>query len=571
MNCPNCGNPINGLHCSKCSFDLEQGKLYYVGDSARTQIPKLSRYIWEEKQRTAPAPEPEIDETIESGIIETTETVEPPASEGRKSSVFPNMVMISGFLSALGVRLRSKPSKRRTDVVITSNMVSGRRRHAKRVSIALKITCLLVLLADIVLALLLWSGTDIYQYVPVYSISFIGIFISSFVISVVFIDLIYTETWHWQEIDGELNAGFCRLSELISWLLYIIWLIIPLAFQICGITGWTSGQAFFSQVAIYHTPIFFVYVVFANPMIGYLECSRIHKKYNYSNLHYVLWWIISMGLCILFVMLTLPGPSSHIKTLLSALPHPDGSGTSAVQESEEVMPSVTLEAGDVITLGRYEQDGDLENGAEELSWLVLSVSDGQALVICQMCVDVRPYREDGSGNLWMNSTIRGWLNQDFVNSVFSAGEQSVIYETQLTTKPAYVDENKFVHRYEDSDAEITVDRIFLPEMNDDRTWAKEPKISEYAKDKLSSLCPYDEDDQRTTQWLESHTAFWIRNPLDDGHNLAWSYNIEEARGVYRRGVPDSEVLVCPSMYIGIDAYLKLAEETSDPGGSTAED
>ena len=33
--------------------------------------------------------------------------------------------------------------------------------------------------------------------------------------------------------------------------------------------------------------------------------------------------------------------------------------------------------GSIVTLGRYEQDGDKENGPEEIEWIVLDAKDGR--------------------------------------------------------------------------------------------------------------------------------------------------------------------------------------------------
>ena len=87
--------------------------------------------------------------------------------------------------------------------------------------------------------------------------------------------------------------------------------------------------------------------------------------------------------------------------------------------------------GSVVTLGRYEQDGDKENGPEEIEWVVLDVQDGKALLLSKYGLEAKPYNTEYTDVTWETCTLRAWLNSDFLNKAFSAEEQSAILTTTV--------------------------------------------------------------------------------------------------------------------------------------------
>lgn len=104
----------------------------------------------------------------------------------------------------------------------------------------------------------------------------------------------------------------------------------------------------------------------------------------------------------------------------------------------------TVQVGDIITLGTYEQDGNSNNGNEPIHWQVLAVEDDKALVISEIGLaamsygtpmDVASYTDDGL--YWETSYVRNWLNDDFLNEAFSDEERAGILASEVTTNDAY--------------------------------------------------------------------------------------------------------------------------------------
>ena len=94
--------------------------------------------------------------------------------------------------------------------------------------------------------------------------------------------------------------------------------------------------------------------------------------------------------------------------------------------------------GDTITFGHYEQDNDTSNGPEAITWKVLDVQDGKALIISEkILARVRHrYVEDGHGAVtWETSRVRQWLSEDFFDAAFSDEEKTAVYLTNVKSEP----------------------------------------------------------------------------------------------------------------------------------------
>ena len=112
--------------------------------------------------------------------------------------------------------------------------------------------------------------------------------------------------------------------------------------------------------------------------------------------------------------------------------------TSVVQPSEVTPISVSsIQAGDVITFGAFEQDNNTSNGAEDIEWIVANVEDGRALLLSKYVLYSMPYNCAGDV-AWEESDVRKWLNEDFYEASFSENERASIYEVGLETRePGY--------------------------------------------------------------------------------------------------------------------------------------
>lgn len=107
------------------------------------------------------------------------------------------------------------------------------------------------------------------------------------------------------------------------------------------------------------------------------------------------------------------------------------SSEAETESEEEVGPVEAIVVGDTKVFGGYEQDTFTSNGPEPISWKVLAVEKGKALVVTEKCIDVQQYHNTNGPVTWESSTIRSWLNNEFYNTAFTAEEQSRILETDV--------------------------------------------------------------------------------------------------------------------------------------------
>lgn len=113
---------------------------------------------------------------------------------------------------------------------------------------------------------------------------------------------------------------------------------------------------------------------------------------------------------------------------------------------------ITYESGMKVTIGRFEQDNDPSNGAEDIEWYVIDYRDGKYYLISEYIL-TGIKKEKGKDIKWAGCEVRSWLNGEFYNSAFTESEKSFILDTYLenegTTDKVFiistVDKENFVY------------------------------------------------------------------------------------------------------------------------------
>lgn len=110
---------------------------------------------------------------------------------------------------------------------------------------------------------------------------------------------------------------------------------------------------------------------------------------------------------------------------------------------------------------------------EPVKWRVLSVNEEgtDAFLIAENTLDVQRYHdneEEAETVTWEDSTLRAWLNDNFMNEAFTSEEQNAITETEIENKK---------NPYADADADVlgdgnpTNDKIYLLSVEEATTQA----------------------------------------------------------------------------------------------------
>lgn len=102
----------------------------------------------------------------------------------------------------------------------------------------------------------------------------------------------------------------------------------------------------------------------------------------------------------------------------------------AVAQAED---TATLQVGDYVVFGRFDQDGDRHNELQPLEWQVLEVKDGKAWIISRYGLDVRMYHKSAPFPTWAKSQMRQYLNGEFLDTTFTPEELACIEVTRVVT------------------------------------------------------------------------------------------------------------------------------------------
>ena len=108
----------------------------------------------------------------------------------------------------------------------------------------------------------------------------------------------------------------------------------------------------------------------------------------------------------------------------------------------------------MITFGKYEQDNNLDNGKEDIEWLVLAKEEDRILVISKYALDCQRYNTANKGVTLETCTLRGWLNDTFLSKAFTDEESSMI-----PTVTVGADKNPIFQHIDPGN--VTQDQIFL--------------------------------------------------------------------------------------------------------------
>ncbi len=206
------------------------------------------------------------------------------------------------------------------------------------------------------------------------------------------------------------------------------------------------------------------------------------------------------------------GSSSSDNTLLNYLSH---------EQSEE-------QTFEVVTFGSYEQDGDTSS-TEAIEWYVLDEQDGKTLLISKYVLDAVAFSDVDEGVTWggtsprattdvewADSSLREWLNSEFLESAFSDEERSAIVSTTNTDTKSNVARSGA----EGSDSSIQVatestDSVFLLSITEARTYfnnsaARVAYPTQYAIDQGVYTGVTSGSDGEIDEDLSGAAIWWLR-------------------------------------------------------------
>lgn len=222
----------------------------------------------------------------------------------------------------------------------------------------------------------------------------------------------------------------------------------------------------------------------------------------------------------------------------------------------------SVEVGDMISFGHYEQDGSQKNGPEDIEWTVLDVQGNRALLLSRYALDSQPYNVDYEAVTWENSTIRNWLNNVFFNTAFTIEEQNSILLT--TVDNSNMQGNRC---WNDQGQNNTKDNVFLLSYAESDLYFEDDESrrcipTKYAVSMGSETKNYIYGTPNTGWW-------WLRSPGEKPHYAAF-VNYDGER--FSNAVGNDYLSVRPALWITVDsdAVNKVGELSENNTNSVAD-
>ena len=200
----------------------------------------------------------------------------------------------------------------------------------------------------------------------------------------------------------------------------------------------------------------------------------------------------------------------------------------------------SVKVGDIVKFGRYQQDSNPAAGKKDIEWQVLDVKDGRALVISKYGLDCKLYHETYSHVTWATCALRKWLNNEFLNSAFSASEIAKIPAVTVTADKTPMDTA--------SPGNPTWDKVFLLSITEAKKYfstdaSRACKPTDYA----IARGAYKDSEKEGCWW-------WLRSPGRYQDSAAY---VSFGGDIYDFGfdvnLKAANIAIRPSMWVECDA------------------
>ena len=217
----------------------------------------------------------------------------------------------------------------------------------------------------------------------------------------------------------------------------------------------------------------------------------------------------------------------------------------------------------IVKFGHYEQDSNKSNGAEEIEWLVLDVDVNNYLLLSRYVLDSKNFNEEQIDTIYANSTLRKWLNEDFIGSAFSAKEATYLDDTSKYSTKIMKDDKVSI-----LDKDMCAKYFGTENVNNEN--AKLATLgTEYAKSQGLQV------DKNHASSFYNHGSFMLS---DNGENLSKVAWVGQKGHIYNDGQNvklDSgdgvrPIICLKKTCISADTNEKLEEHIKNPNGKVTE-
>lgn len=184
----------------------------------------------------------------------------------------------------------------------------------------------------------------------------------------------------------------------------------------------------------------------------------------------------------------------------------------------------TAAVGDTVYFGQYEQGSGCAGEQSPIEWTVLDERDGRLLLVSMAGLETGPFNSKKQRATWEQSSIRAWLNCDFIAQAFSEEEQGAIMETTVSTPAGCFISPATGEEIQIAQCPDTEDLVFLLSVNEVEQYFPEEcqrmiENNPYLLDKPESTMPYPAEGDACDF---TYGNWWLRDVRSDkGINCAF--------------------------------------------------
>ena len=88
--------------------------------------------------------------------------------------------------------------------------------------------------------------------------------------------------------------------------------------------------------------------------------------------------------------------------------------------------SLSKQNGSLVLFGRYEQDGNIENGPEPIEWIVLDSTGDKLILLSKYVLTHGVINSADKDCIWSDTELCAWLNNEFYGAAFDEHEKKLM-------------------------------------------------------------------------------------------------------------------------------------------------
>ena len=198
--------------------------------------------------------------------------------------------------------------------------------------------------------------------------------------------------------------------------------------------------------------------------------------------------------------------------------------------------SDTVNVGDIITLGKYQQS-IVSNKKDDIEWIVLAKENGRALLISRYALDCQQYNKSMRKVTWDLCTLRDWLYYEFYEKSFTPTEQIRICLSTVKSE-----KNPSYFALLDNDTSVK-DKVFLLSISEAKKYfdsdeARMCMPTEYAVSKGAY------------QARNINCCWWLRTPGNSMRSASY-INADGCIGDFGHSVNHDGNAIRPALWINL--------------------